>query len=210
MTRPSNDLDERLLRAGRAIVAARGFGALTVRAAAGRARVNPGMFHYHFRTMRLFKRRLLQDIYEDFFKDFTLATQGAAPRERLVAALRFLGRFVRDHRDLGLRLVEDALRGDPETIDFLSTNFGRHLSVILDLLRRGQSQGSFRPWAPPLALLTLASAVGVPSLVLAGLKRAGTRRAYGEPLDALERVVLSDEAIDRRVDALVDMMTVHA
>lgn len=205
MTRPSNDLDQRLLAAGRTLLDERGFGGLSVRAAARRARVNPGMFHYHFKTMRAFKRQLLQSLYEEFFRDFSLrqAEARGGPRERLIEALRYLGRFVRDHRQLGLSLLEEAVRGDAEVLDFLKTNFGRHLAILRGLVDELKRRGGLATWPPAAAMSFLMSSVGLPSLFVAGLRRAGAKRPYGEPLARVEEAVLSDEGIDRRVRAAV-------
>ncbi|HMZ25930.1 MAG TPA: TetR/AcrR family transcriptional regulator [Elusimicrobiota bacterium] len=205
MTRPSNDLDQRLLAAGRTLLDERGFGGLSVRAAARRARVNPGMFHYHFKTMRAFKRQLLQSLYEEFFRDFSLrqAEARGEARDRLIKALGYLGRFVRDHRQLGLSLLEEAVRGDPEVLDFLKANFGRHLAILrglVDELKRGSGWGD---WPPAAVMSFLMSSVGLPSLFVAGLRRAGAKRPYGEPLERVEEAVLTDAAIDRRARAAV-------
>lgn len=205
MTRPSNDLDQRLLAAGRSLLDERGFGGLSVRAATRRARVNPGMFHYHFKTMRAFKRQLLQSLYEDFFRDFSLrqAEARGGPRDRLIEALRYLGRFVRDHRQLGLSLLEEAVRGDAEVLDFLKTNFGRHLAILRGLVDELKNRGGLPNWPPAAAMSFLMSSVGLPSLFVAGLRRAGAQRPYGEPLARVEEAVLTDEGIDRRVRAAV-------
>jgi len=60
MPRPSRNVDERLLAAGRELYPDAGAAGLSIRRIAERAEANLGMFHYHFRTKDQFVRRLLQ------------------------------------------------------------------------------------------------------------------------------------------------------
>ncbi|MBK8574538.1 MAG: TetR/AcrR family transcriptional regulator [Elusimicrobia bacterium] len=158
MTRPSQDIDLKLLAAARALVAEKGFAALTVRGAAARAKVNPGMFHYHFKSKRIFKRRVMESVYESFFEKFTLAVRGDGPLDRLRESLRYMGRFARDHRREGFSLIQDAVGGDRDTVEFIGENFPRHMKLILDLASDAQKAGA----------LTLAPLPFVMTFIMAG------------------------------------------
>ena len=59
MTRPSQNIDQRLLEAGRRLLPDLGCAALSVRRLAAEAGVNAGMFHYHFRTKDVFLLSLI-------------------------------------------------------------------------------------------------------------------------------------------------------
>ncbi|MDD5303347.1 MAG: TetR/AcrR family transcriptional regulator [Elusimicrobia bacterium] len=115
MSRPSRSTDKLLIRAGRKLLPETGVSGLTLRRVALAAKVNLGMFHYHFGSKREFSRRVLQEIYEDFFKDFSVETGGPAPaKERLRRALNALARFARDNRKLILAIVRDMMEGEAE------------------------------------------------------------------------------------------------
>ncbi|MBL0058942.1 MAG: TetR/AcrR family transcriptional regulator [Elusimicrobia bacterium] len=201
MPRPSQHIDQKLLAAGRALVAEKGFAALTVRAAALRAGVNPGMFHYHFKTKRVFKRRVLEAFYEDFFQRFTLAIQGRGPLERLRESLRYLGRFAGTHRRVGFTLVQDALAGNQDTVNFIAKNFLRHIEIIRGLAVEAQRAGELAPAPLPFVMTFLMCTVGLPSFLLEALRRSGARRPYGFPYSVVEKALFTETAIDRRVDA---------
>lgn len=203
MTRPSQDIDQKLLSAARALVAEKGFGALTVRGAAKRAGVNPGMFHYHFKSKRVFKRRVLEAVYEDFFKRFTLSVQGHGPLEQLRESLRYVGRFARDHQREGFTLVQDALGGDRDTVDFIGENFPRHMKVIMDLVLRAQKAGDLALAPLPFAMTYIIAGVGFPAFLFEAFRSTETRRPFGFSLRDVEFSLLTDEAIDRRVEAVL-------
>lgn len=204
MPRPSRDLDRRLLAAARALVEEKGFSALTVRAVSARARVNPGMFHYHFKNRRAFKQRMFAQFYEEFFQEFLGALGDEKdPAVRLRRALAFLGAFIRDHRGLGLALVQDALAGDPDTLALIRTHFLRHGRLILGALAEGQAAGRFRRTALPNAIVSLVGAVGLPYVLLEALRRAGTRAPFGFPWETFESALTSEAGLNERIDLIV-------
>jgi len=205
MPRPSRNLDRLLLAAGRELLPLRGCAGLTVREVTETAGVNLGMFHYHFKTREAFLRALLQHTYETMYARLALESHVAADlRARdwgdavanLRAALRFLGRFLRDNRPLVSRVLADALCGEPIALEFLRANAPRHLGLLQGLIAAAQEQGTLRRMAPPQALGICAGAVAMP--ILAGgavaeqMPRAMARQ--------LRHAVLDDAAIDERVE----------
>ena len=60
MPRPSQNIDEALLRSGLALLPRLGCSGLSVRRVAEHAGVNPAMFHYHFQSKAVFLRSVLQ------------------------------------------------------------------------------------------------------------------------------------------------------
>src|SRR5258708_2683380 len=89
--------DQKLLEAAATMIDRTGIAGLRLRDVAKRAHVNLGMFHYHFVTKEVFIRRLLQEIYDDFFREFSLESQtGDSPLVRLRRALVVFAHFARD------------------------------------------------------------------------------------------------------------------
>src|SRR5438445_11052161 len=84
MAGPGRNIEHALLKSGRKLYAQRGSTGLAVRALTEHARVNLGMFHYHFRTKDEFVRRLLSGWYEDMFEQLTgHIHQDGSPLRRL-------------------------------------------------------------------------------------------------------------------------------
>jgi AcrR family transcriptional regulator len=97
MVRPSQDLDQALLAAGRALLPERGCAGVSVRVLAEHAGVAPGMFHYRFGSKEQFLRTLLAGVYEEMLGSLVRETAlEGPPVARLRAALALLARLWAD------------------------------------------------------------------------------------------------------------------
>lgn len=200
MSRPSQNLDLKLLAAGKAIIEEQGLTGLSLRAVAKKAGVNLGMFHYHFRNKQDFARQVLQSAYEEFFADFSLEVErGVDPLEGLRLGLLRLARFVSEHRRLVLAMMHDAAAGHPEPLDFVKRNFHRHILVILSLIRQGQRRGLLVKCPYEVALPSLVGATILPSLAVGLAERVAGRKFMGLPVALVRFRVLSEKAVDTRV-----------
>ena len=201
MPRPSRNTDKLLIQAGRRLLPETGVSGLTLRRVAAAAKVNLGMFHYHFGSKREFARRVLQEIYEDFFKDFSMESGGTAPaRERLRRALIILSRFAGQNRKLLLAIVRDVLEGEAEVTEFAKANIPRHVGIITSLVKECQSQGELKRIPLPLVLSFLLGATAMPNLAMGIIEKAAAKKPFGLTLPELLPVFISDKAIAARVD----------
>lgn len=200
--RPSRNLDRALLAAGRALLPQRGCAGLSVREVAEAANVNLGMFHYHFKSRDAFMRALLQSLYEEMFSALVYeADTKLGPRESLRAAMRFLGRFLRDNRPVLARVMSDALCGDPIAVEFLQKNLPRHLGLMGGLVELGQREGAFAPLPLPQALGFCAGSLAMPIIFGGAVVDSGAMGRSGSR--GLEAALLSDAAIDQRIDLAI-------
>lgn len=198
MPRPSRQLDQAMLAAGRELFPAVGCG-LSVRAVAERAGAAPGLFHYHFGSKQDFLRALLQDLYDEGFEPLRQAAAGEAPPlERLRAMLWVIARFVRDEGEVVGRIWSDAAQGEPVAVEFVRRNAPRHLQLLLGVLAEAERAGALTPMAPLRRMGFVMGAVAAPLLVASRLRRMD----LGLPMlrDGLAADVLSDQAIDARID----------
>lgn len=198
MPRPGSNIEQVLLRSGRKLYAQRGAAGLAVRALAQHARVNPGMFHYHFRTKDEFLRRLLNGWYEEMFEQLTAhIAQDAPPLPRLEDAIFFLARFARDNRPMLSRVLMDAAAGSAVAVQFLRDNAPRHLALLLSLMAQAERDGLIVPMPAMQRFVFVMGAVGMPLLVAPALHSIGVapRLAAAQ----LQAQVMSDEAIAQRI-----------
>ena len=210
--RPSRNLDRALLAAGRELFPQRGCAGLSVREVAEAAGVNLGMFHYHFKTREAFLRALLQGVYDEMYAQLTVVAGKPVlhddPVEHLRAALRFLGRFLHVNRRMLARVIADALSGEPVAIEFIKANFPRHIGMVHGLLALAQQAGRLKPLPLPQAMAMCAGSVVAPILFGgAALESGAIPPAQAR---ALEATLLSDAALDQRVDTILDAITVPA
>jgi AcrR family transcriptional regulator len=202
MPRPSRNLDQALLTAGRALFPERGCGGMSVREVADSAGVNLGMFHYHFKTREAFLRALMQQTYEEMFARLSLeAGRDKDPVVNLRAALRAIARFVRDNRPFLARVLADAMSGEKCARDFLGANLPRHFGILQGLIEAGQKAGRFAPLPVAQLLGTCAGALAMPILFGGALVDSGTLAA---PMAAMiEATLLADAALDQRIELVL-------
>jgi AcrR family transcriptional regulator len=210
--RPSRNLDQALLAAGRALFPQRGCAGLALREVADAAGVNLGMFHYHFGSREAFLRALMQQSYEEMFATLTLETGRAEnPVANLRAALRVLGRFLRANRPFITRVLVDALSGEQCARDFMRDNAPRHIAVLQKYIVEGQQAGLIRPIAVPQAVALCAGAMAAPIVFGGAIAESGSASAPVRKM--IESTLLTEAAIDERIELALAALTqpsVHA
>jgi AcrR family transcriptional regulator len=156
------------------------------------------MYHYHFKSKKRFTRAVLQSLYEDFFARLSLASRGEGTSlEQLRGSLLVVGRFVRDHRELVGALWKDILNSDREVLQFIRNNVPRHAAVIRRLLLKCKKDGSLPPVPFAQVIGYAMGGLNVPTLVAGHLRQAALLPESGA------RLVLSDQAIEQRVDMIL-------
>jgi len=201
MAKPSHETEAALLAAGEAVIRESGFSGLSLRRVAARAGVNLGMFPYLFGTKEVFVRKVSQRIYDNFFQGFSLATsRSGRPIENLRRGLIQLGRFIRDNRRLGLSLATDVLGRHAAARGFIARNLPRHAIVIVRLVRAAQRDHSLARVPLPMALGHLMGCIAGPPLFVGLVEASGVALPARLALPFIRHAVLSDAAIERRVD----------
>jgi AcrR family transcriptional regulator len=206
MPRPSRNIDQQLLAAGRELIALTGCRGFSVRQLADRAGVNLGMFHYHFKTRENFCRRALASLYEEMFVQLAQsAAAGDDTVEHLRQALTVMGRFVRDNRPILGQLLLDALAGETLVVEFLAESLNRNLGVMRRLIEQAQAAGRFKPLPLVQVFGLLMGSVNAPILI------GGTIAAqpWAPSLFAhAQEELLSDEAIAMRIDLVLSALAI--
>jgi len=204
MTRISSNTERRLIEAGKAVLFEKGFSGLTLRMVAQRAKVNLGMFAYHFKDKEDFMRQVAQEAYEEFYGSLTLGAKDQkdpvlALREALAAGTR----FVRDHRQTVLVLARDLNVGHPEALRFARKNVPRHVLFLFGLIRRCRKQGRFKPMPMANLFAFIAGSIVAPSIMLGVVENVAAHIPLVKPaLGLARRDALSDQAIEQRLDLM--------
>lgn len=225
MSRPSQNIDQRLVAAARRLIPRMGFRGLQVRVVCREAGVNPGMFTYHFKTKKTFIEHVLGSIYDDFFASFSLeVNRHHAGIDQMRDALLYIGMFVRDNRALLYPLFQEFFLGNEQIIEFARANMTRHVIIVMDIVNRCQKEGTFIDLPAPVVLMALLLNIAAPSMLAdfalqraEGItdaqkvnRRARARRTAGGVERMIDRFILSDAAVRGRVDMVLSMLTRHA
>ncbi len=182
-----------------------GCAGLSLRAVTDHAGVNPGMFHYHFKSKDNFLRTLLQQMYEDMFAALSgqVRADGAAI-DRLRAALIAMAHFARTNRRVLARVWMDAISGEAVARDFFRSNAPRHLRLLFGLLQQAHAEGALRELPPLQRFALMMGSVLLPLIFVAGLVESGVVPAI--PRAAFETQVTSDAAIEQRIDLVLSAL----
>jgi AcrR family transcriptional regulator len=204
MSRPAGDSEQKLMQAAKAILQEQGLGGLSVRAVAKLAGVNVGMVSYHFGGMEALTRRALQEVYEEFFKDFSLLVDGETdPLAALRAALLRLARFSRDHRKMVISLLRDLLAERPEARKFAFENMPRHGKVISGLLRQCMAKGRLAKHDMGVAMPMIMGSLALPNLMVDGVVAMAPKLPFKMSARLIEKHMISDTAQEKRVDLVL-------
>ena len=209
MARPSNNIDQRLLDSGLALLPLTGCRGLSARRLAEHAQVNLGMFHYHFRSKDNFIRILLGRLYEQMFSVLVIkAAESKSPLQNLRSALQVLGHFGTSNQRLLVRIAADAIAGEPVAMEFLRANVPRHVGMLASLIAAAQKAGKIEAAPLPQILAFLGGSVITPVLVGSALiELAGLDPAIQT---ALQQHVLSEQGLHQRIEfALRGLSTDH-
>lgn len=207
MSRPSRNTDQQLIQAALELLPETGFSGLSLRRVAQRADVNLGMFHYHFRDKREFCRRVMAEFYEKFYAQLAIESGNGHPAMQLRKTIGSLARFCRDNRALLLVLGRDIMDGNQQVITFLEDNFHRHISLVLRQLRQCQNKGILVRIPLPVALAMIMASLAGPSVVMALVERTKFKTSYEILKKAMVPLVLSDQAIEKRLDLVFKALT---
>lgn len=208
MSRPSHGTDKLLLAAGRQVLSEQGFSGLTLRAVASKAGVNLGMFAYHFKGKDDFVRQVAQGIYDDFFRDFSLIVEEEGdPLKALRNGLIRLAFFMRDHQVLARSLAKDLMNGNAEAKRFAMANAPRHGKVLAELVKRCMAQKRLAKVPKGTAMALLMSGITFPVIMVEGAKAMVPRMPFKISEKMVEQILLSDDAIRRRIDLLLKALS---
>ncbi len=201
MPRPPSNVDKLMIQAGLELISETGISGLTVRQVVKRAKVNLGLFHYHFKSKEAFARRVLQAGYEDFFSRLTAeAAQQETPLKQLEQSLLNYSLFMRDNRQVVVALLKDSLVGFAPSAEFLGEKTLTNNQVFIQLIKACQANGSLRPDPPERQAYFLVGATA--SLVLTGTmldKSMASLLRDEAVLEHRKSEMYGDEAIKDRI-----------
>ncbi|MCX5786527.1 MAG: TetR/AcrR family transcriptional regulator [Elusimicrobia bacterium] len=204
MARPPSGTDLRLIESGKKLVREKGLYGLSVREACRLARVNTGMFHYYFGSKDEFVKRIVKDIYGEFFIKFKGGiASGADSRQKLKNAIVSVGKFARDARKVVPLFFADLIYGRKEVFELVKNNFTGHIAYIVELIEKCQKEGRLKKMPLPSAIAILIPPMIFPAVIGLVFERHKVASIMGLPLEKARDLILSDAAIDERVELLL-------
>ena len=205
MSRPSQNTDLKLIRSGVKLLKKKGVSGLVLRDVAKDAKVNLGMFSYHFKGKDAFAKTVLKEFYEDFFKNFEAclseAIQNPTHISHFEKALQRVADYILTNAETFSILVKDFLNGEKLVVDFASTQGHKHIALMLKLIQDCQRNGVIRKdIAPTQILFMVATNAGVASAI--GYRLQGIFPSQVKKL--IQSEVLSQDKVKIRIHVLIE------
>lgn len=170
---------DRLLRAAQRLFAERGYAGASVRTITGQARANLGAITYHFGSKERLHHAVLTGLFTPLAERIEgEAEAGGAPLAALERIVIAYFEFFQEHPDLPRLMLQELSQQGPFPPE-LARQQRRVREALVNLIGRGQADGSIRPGAPMLMAL---SVVAQPVFV-AVARRAVTHVAGLDPAD---------------------------
>jgi AcrR family transcriptional regulator len=175
MARPRTDIAPRILRSARKHFREKGVDGASLRAIAKDAGTSIGMIYYYHPTKDDLFFAVVEETYEKFLSELTLALAKDAPLEaRLLRLYERLGGATTDELEILRLVVREALLSSSRFERLIERFLRGHLPLVLDTLlegvRDGELDGARHPWVLLMATFALA---GPPQFI---------RRAIGNRL----------------------------
>jgi AcrR family transcriptional regulator len=142
MSRPSQNLDKVLIEFGKEMMSEAGVSGLSIRQVCSRAKVNPGMFKYHFENRANFLRIIHDQLYDEFFAFLQeAADKESNPLDKLRACIITMCRVCREKRKLFSSLILDHMNGSLDEILPKEDMVPKDLLLILKLIAESKADG---------------------------------------------------------------------
>lgn len=155
MTRPSNNLDEKMLESAKEILLKEGVSKLTVRNICKVSDVNTGMFSYHFTDKRNFFIKLSESIYEDYLKSLDLdELNGKNPLEKLKYCLEVSVKFSQNRDRMIASLLFDLIFKDRELFTLVRENVIGN-NILIQIIDECKTKGIFKTSLPSIEIFAM-------------------------------------------------------
>ncbi|MFH1764625.1 MAG: TetR/AcrR family transcriptional regulator [Gemmatimonadota bacterium] len=194
------DTRQRLIDAGRKLIATRGFEGTSVRALTEEAGANLGAVTYHFGSKEKLYQAVLEEVVAPFRQQVQMLRDMPLPAlQRVEYFIRGMFQHLRENRDMPRFMVQEIVLGDhpaPQIIESIKVV----APVLIGIIQEGQVAGTIRKGDPVLmALSTLSQPIYLsimpPVLANEELRKAGVPQPRVSPEDhAVEFVLRSLEA----------------
>ncbi len=173
MTRPSKNLDKKMITAGKKIIIERGIDKLTISNICKTANVNSGMFSYHFGSKNEFLFELFMSVYQEFLQTIDIEKMRlSSSLARLKYCLLCLARFSIKRKNLISAMWLEVLK-EKELVGKLID--ASEKNIILNLIYDCKKEGCFDTTLPVLEIYAILILGGIhPSVI----SMSGTEENY--------------------------------
>lgn len=200
MSRPSQHLDKVLIEVAKDMMRESGVSGISIRQVCSRAKVNLGMFKYHFENRAAFLRIVHDQLYDEFFMSLQQAAREQTRSiDKLRSCLLTMCQVCKKERSLVASLIRDYMTGSLEEIMPQEEMIPKDLLLILELIGECKKDGFLTNRIADFQIVfILVPSLIVPILAERDLREFSHHFPQTVPLD-----VSSESACLERLDILL-------
>ncbi|MCL2144870.1 MAG: TetR/AcrR family transcriptional regulator [Endomicrobia bacterium] len=150
--------EQKIIDTGIVLAKQYGISGFTVRQLCKKAKVNLGLFHYHFVSRENFENIILTSLYGSFMKDIemNIPKDTDAVKKFEIARKIFADFILKNAPILGSLLIE-VVSGNASKFNFAKDNLSKHAALFYSILEQGKKEKAFKD-ADTLSLMISAIA----------------------------------------------------
>lgn len=201
MPRPNKGTDRVLIETGKKMLLKNGINGLTISAICKKARVNPGMFVYNFKSKEEYLDRVLNEIFEEYLIPLVPEPATDSVYDNMEHVLFFIAKASAKYPALMIQVGSETLTGDKTLIHAFKEQVAKKTRGIFPLFKKAKEQGiiSRQIDLPSFILMTW------PSLIYSSVSASKIMTIMPEEDKIDPELMISDEAIKERVRKILSL-----
>ncbi|MDR1695720.1 MAG: TetR/AcrR family transcriptional regulator [Endomicrobium sp.] len=169
--------EQKIIDAGIALAKRYGISGFTVRQLCKKAKVNLGLFHYHFASRENFEKVVLKNLYGNFMKDFEInISKDMDSLKKLEAARSMLFDFVLKNSSIISGIIIEIFSGNADKFSFVKENFSKHAVLLYSIIEQGKKEKAFKDADTVSLLISAVAPVIVPIAAASVLGRVISKK----------------------------------
>lgn len=201
MPRPNKGTDRLLIETGKKMLLKNGINGLTISAICKKARVNPGMFVYNFKSKEEYLDRVLNEIFEEYLIPLVPGPATDSVYDNMEHVLFFIAKASAKYPALMIQVGSETLTGDKTLIHAFKERVAQKTRGIFPLFKKAKEQGiiSRQINLPTFILMTW------PALIYSSASATKIMTIMPEEDKIDPELMISDEAIKERVRKMLSL-----
>lgn len=201
MPRPNKGTDRLLIETGKKMLLKNGINGLTISAICKKARVNPGMFVYNFKSKEEYLDRVLNEIFEEYLIPLVPEPATDSVYDNMEHVLFFIAKASAKYPALMIQVGSETLTGDKTLIYAFKERVAQKTRGIFLLFKKAKEQGiiSRQINLPTFILMTW------PALIYSSASATKIMTIMPEEDKIDPELMISDEAIKERVRKMLSL-----
>ena len=200
MARDNINTEQKIIDAGIVLAKEYGISGFTVRQLCKKAKVNLGLFHYHFVSRENFEKAVLKNLYGSFMQDFEInIPKELDAAKKLEMARKILTDFASKNALILASIIIEIISGNADKFSFVKENFSKHITLFYSIMEQGKKEKIFKN-ADTFSLMIIAIAPIILPLAASAVLKKTVSKKDSEKIAKLLDKLSGEEFIKERME----------